>query len=610
MSGFTSNPWRSTPSKYEITVTDQQTIQQVIDSIPVMQGDLVSGIINPYVVKVPPGHETDYYSLVRDASDTASDKRNVKVIFEDNPDGKFIVDGYDMCNSLSNWGGVVSLDSDYNFEGEYGFTTDSAAANPTFSKGTSSGLDVSKYQGFLIDIDCSTDEVSAITLIMYSVSDTEYDSFETSLDGSRGHFRGTVYIPFLPRTYNSSFDYADISQFRFEFARRTGFTDPITAYMDNIRLVRGCQDKKVILRFDDARADHWTVAKKLLDARGWKGCFGVTGPDSMISPAKMSIQQMKAMHANGHDIINHTIEHANFEALSPEESYFNFQCGVNFLNINGIKTVDLFINPGHTSNQYLIEHLETAGVTSMHAGYNFFPVPLYEISDPAFSITTELQAAIDIPKGGVIQILAHELTNETNFSTFLDWVEVNFSEVILASNVLEKLPSIYRRRFQNNLSSGVSKTLSADFSVYQWHGESLFIDPGGAARDIIPIGSFKPFSKISIINTADAAETLTFDPLFTSSGAHDGAANADTLTDSGEAWITDQLVGRTVNNTTDSSSGIITANDGTTITAVLSGGTDDDWDIGDTYTITPVGSNQDVEQDGMGMFIYDGEGWY
>lgn len=78
-------------------------------------------------------------------------------------------------------------------------------------------------------------------------------------------------------------------------------------------------------------------------------------------------------------------------------------------------------------------------------------------------------------------------------------------------------------------------------------------------------------------------------------GAHDGSNNAATLTDSGESWTTDEHVGYTIYNTTDGSWGIITANTGTTITATLIGGTDNDWDIGDAYKIG-YGLNADATQ--------------
>lgn len=74
-------------------------------------------------------------------------------------------------------------------------------------------------------------------------------------------------------------------------------------------------------------------------------------------------------------------------------------------------------------------------------------------------------------------------------------------------------------------------------------------------------------------------------------GAHDGANGSPTLSDSGESWRTDELVGFTINNVTDGSSGSITANTATTITATLSGGTDNDWDSGDTYTVVAPNTN-------------------
>jgi hypothetical protein len=68
-------------------------------------------------------------------------------------------------------------------------------------------------------------------------------------------------------------------------------------------------------------------------------------------------------------------------------------------------------------------------------------------------------------------------------------------------------------------------------------------------------------------------------------GSDDTSANAAFMTDSGEAFTTNEFVGWTIYNITDGSSGVITANTATTVTATLSGGTDNDWDSGDKYVI-------------------------
>jgi len=69
------------------------------------------------------------------------------------------------------------------------------------------------------------------------------------------------------------------------------------------------------------------------------------------------------------------------------------------------------------------------------------------------------------------------------------------------------------------------------------------------------------------------------------SGTHDGANNAATLSDSTAPWAGMSLAGMAVYNLTDGSLGWITANDDDSVTATLAGGTDNDWDTGDTYQI-------------------------
>lgn len=67
--------------------------------------------------------------------------------------------------------------------------------------------------------------------------------------------------------------------------------------------------------------------------------------------------------------------------------------------------------------------------------------------------------------------------------------------------------------------------------------------------------------------------------------SHDGSSGASTLSDSSRSFPVDGFIGGTVYNLTDGSSGTITDNDATTVTATLAGGTDNDWDSSDTYLI-------------------------
>lgn len=78
-------------------------------------------------------------------------------------------------------------------------------------------------------------------------------------------------------------------------------------------------------------------------------------------------------------------------------------------------------------------------------------------------------------------------------------------------------------------------------------------------------------------------------------GTHTGSSNAATLSDSTRSWTTDIYVGKTIYNLTDGSSGTITANTSNTITATLSGGSENDWDSGDVYLIGAFIDNLNIE---------------
>jgi len=72
-------------------------------------------------------------------------------------------------------------------------------------------------------------------------------------------------------------------------------------------------------------------------------------------------------------------------------------------------------------------------------------------------------------------------------------------------------------------------------------------------------------------------------------GSHDAADSATVMTDSVRTpghWVVDALIGKTIYNITDGSSGVITDNDEHTVTvAALAGGADNKWQAGDTYMI-------------------------
>ncbi len=70
-------------------------------------------------------------------------------------------------------------------------------------------------------------------------------------------------------------------------------------------------------------------------------------------------------------------------------------------------------------------------------------------------------------------------------------------------------------------------------------------------------------------------------------GTQDGGTSSTVMTDSGESFATSAYVGMTLYNNTDGSSCTVTANDGTTMTCTLAGGTNNDWENADTWSVAP-----------------------
>ena len=81
----------------------------------------------------------------------------------------------------------------------------------------------------------------------------------------------------------------------------------------------------------------------------------------------------------------------------------------------------------------------------------------------------------------------------------------------------------------------------------------------------------------------DAVYYLPISP----SGTHTPAgASATIMTDANAAFVVDELIGKTIYNETDVSSGVITDNDATTITVTaLAGGTGNNWEQNDVYHV-------------------------
>lgn len=114
--------------------------------------------------------------------------------------------------------------------------------------------------------------------------------------------------------------------------------------------------------------------------------------------------------------------------------------------------------------------------------------------------------------------------------------------------------------------------------------------------------TYGQFSNVKIFGNSGFTKKYT--------GTHDGSNNSATLSDSSASFPVDYLIGSVVKNVTDDSYNLITDNTATTVTASLVGGTDNDWDTGDTYEIViPELRIMNMPLAGTGAVLYSGSGF-
>ena len=102
-------------------------------------------------------------------------------------------------------------------------------------------------------------------------------------------------------------------------------------------------------------------------------------------------------------------------------------------------------------------------------------------------------------------------------------------------------------------------------------------------------------SNATLLNNHYSSYWAEIDPQRDMSGTHNGSSGQTTvMSDSTADFVVDSLIGKILYNDTDGSKGTVTSNTATTITcsAGLSGGTDNDWDASDAYTINAYIADQ------------------
>lgn len=186
----------------------------------------------------------------------------------------------------------------------------------------------------------------------------------------------------------------------------------------------------------------------------------------------------------------------------------------------------------------------------------------------------------------------------------------DFTDILSAIRFLDELINVYGTFFYeieitdvlgnvqqigvdvvSRITLGVGKVVDATVNFRPFSDSLIADDPS----QILTI-------EYSVAGDTTVAKT-TIERHLLFSGTHDGLADAAALTDTGRDFIQMGVrVGDIVRNITDGSEGIITVVAATILTATLGGGSEDDWDIGDTYNIVD-GATLDLIARGLEISI-------
>lgn len=174
-------------------------------------------------------------------------------------------------------------------------------------------------------------------------------------------------------------------------------------------------DRLVVLTFDDSVASHATFVVPLLKKHGFGATFFITEGFEFTTDKEhyMTWEQIKALHAAGFEIGNHTRRHAGVAGQKPEQlaadvEYIEQQCAQ-----HGIPRPTSFCYPGYQTSDAATKLLRERGYRFARAGgarafdpAKDEPLTLPQAFDGKPASTLEqFKAAVALAKDGKIAVM-------------------------------------------------------------------------------------------------------------------------------------------------------------------------------------------------------------
>jgi len=496
-------------SKYVKVVRDNQTVQQVLDSIT------DASETKQYLVLVPPGHELEYFDW----------KPYVTVKFLDNLEERWKLDDLEGWDELDNWQfNRLSAELEpYAGGSAHRIKMVGQEGVGLFYMKWHEPLDLRKYQGIMFDLWFENSDSASTTGV----------AVRTYFDGSNwvgtkgwsnhavGSYQRTVFLPFGVEqwryNYLSSFDVVDWSNvsLRLRFYIDVG----VTVKIANIRLVRTCPYPAIFLRTDDDEVkDNFRIqAIREVVNRGYPIIWAVVthgiyeiSSDDRFPPVEL----LRELESTGFvNIVNHSVSHPKFSEseVDEKETIFQVEASRYFYERLGFKSaLNWWAHPYVSTSPTLDRILDEYGYLRVEG--KMCGTPISEFL--SYGNGDIPQYFYPLKKGGIQTLLFHhyDLYSEEGLNQLLSTID-NLSQYcrFIGLRDIERMMNTPRATVTNRQQPTLFQVLDSDFKMRFYH-KQVFLDPNGTDRNInIKTYMMRPGDTFLIVNTGTSGR-LIVDP--------------------------------------------------------------------------------------------------
>lgn len=334
--------------------------------------------------------------------------------------------------------------------------TVSTAGGTGYAKKVGLNYDLSSYEHFRFWVKQSPVKVKSLRILFYSPDGSNYFAspyFSSELNRNIGDIMEISFSK-ADCTTSGAPNWNNCKEIWIEVAANA--TENPFVCIDNFKAQKSVVTKgKVIIRFDDGLASHYSAARPAMENAGIPGNCVVI-PQRIVDAAvgSMTLDQLKRLQTIGWDISSHSWSHMDFSTKSGHQGYNDLKASQNWLIENGfIKGARSHVFPGHqmNPNTYLsaqqLFYINNSGIT------RYETLPWGNITNLNYvsgdlKTAAQLQAYVDscATYRTLTIIMFHDIvvggaaftTDPTEFTNFINYLAgLNTVDVITYSDLID-----------------------------------------------------------------------------------------------------------------------------------------------------------------------------